>query len=53
MLDAGQLVAVDLSLRLFALHRLTGLPLPDTETPLWAQKNGGGRTLRRTLPLPG
>ena len=44
-----RLVAVDLSLRVFALHRLTGFPLPDAEPPLWVQENGGGRILRRHL----
>ena len=48
-----RLVAVDLSLRVFALHRLTGWPLPDIETPLWVQENGGGRILRRLLAHAG
>lgn len=47
------LVAVDLSLRVFALHRLTGWPLPDVKTPLWVQENGGGRILRRLLAHAG
>ena len=42
-----RLVAVDLAVRMFALNRLTGFPLPDPELPLWAQDNGGGRILRR------
>lgn len=46
-----RLVAVDLSLRVLALHRLTGFPLPDAEPPLWVQENGGGRILRRHLSL--
>ena len=44
-----RLVAVDLAVRLFALNRLTGFPLPDPELPLWAQENGGGRVLRHHL----
>ena len=44
-----RLVAVDLAIRLFALNRLTGFPLPDPEPPLWAQENGGGHVLRRYL----
>ena len=44
-----RLVAVDLAVRLFALNRLTGSPLPDPELPLWAQENGGGQILRRYL----
>ena len=48
-----RLVAVDLSLRVFALHRLTGSPLPDVEAPLWVQQNGGGRVLRRHLAQAG
>ena len=48
-----RLVAVDLALRLFALHRLTDLPLPDEEPPLWAQENGGGRVLRHCLRQSG
>ena len=48
-----RLVAVDLSLRVFALHRLTGFPLPDAEPPLWVQENGGGRILRHHLARAG
>ena len=48
-----RLVALDLSLRVFALHRLTGWPLPDVETPLWVQENGGGQLLRRLLAQAG
>ena len=48
-----RLVAVDLSLRLFALTRLSGVPLPHSEPPLWAQNNGGGRVLRSHLRQAG
>ena len=48
-----RLVTVDLALRLFALHRLTGLPLPDAEPPSWVQENGGGRVLRHYLRRSG
>ena len=48
-----RLVAVDLSLRVFALHRLTGFPLPDAEPPLWVQENGVGQILRRHLSQAG
>ena len=48
-----RLVAVDLAVRLFALNRLTGFPLPNPELPLWAQENGGGRVLRRYLHQSG
>ena len=40
-------VVIDLSLRVFALARLAGIELqPVSETPLWAQENGGGKLLR-------
>ena len=48
-----KLVAVGLALRLFALHRLTGFPLPDEEPPLWVRENGGGRVLRHYLRQSG
>ena len=48
-----RLVTVDLALRLFALHRLTGSPLPDAEPPLWALDNGAGRVLRHHLRQSG
>ena len=48
-----RLVAVDLALRLFALHRLTDLPLPDAEPPSWVRENGGGRVLRHCLRRSG
>ena len=48
-----RLVTVDLALRLFALHRLTGFPLPDEEPPLWVQDNGGGLVLRHYLRRSG
>lgn len=48
-----RLVAVDLALRLFALHRLTGFPLPDQEPPRWVRKNGGGQVLRHYLRRSG
>ena len=48
-----RLVAVDLAVRLFALNRLTGFPLPDPELPLWAQENGGSLVLRRHLSQSG
>ena len=48
-----RLVAVDLALRLFALHRLTGFPLSDAEPPLWVQENGGSRVLRHYLRRSG
>ena len=48
-----RLVTVDLALRLFALHRLTGFPLPDQEPPLWVQENGCGRVLRHYLRRSG
>ena len=48
-----RLVAVDLAVRMFALNRLTGFPLPDPELPLWAQDNGGGLILRRYLRQSG
>ena len=48
-----RLAAVDLSLRVFALHRLTGFPLLDAEPPLWVQENGGGRIMRRHLSQAG
>ncbi len=48
-----RLVAVDLSLRVFALYQLTGWPLPAVETPLWVQENGGGRLLRHLLAYVG
>ncbi len=40
-------VVIDLSLRVFALARLAGIELlPVSETPSWAQENGGGKLLR-------
>ena len=48
-----RLVAADLAVRLFALNRLTGFPLPDPKPPLWAEENGGGRILRRYLRQSG
>ena len=40
-------VVIDLSLRVFALARLSGIELqPTVETPSWAQENGGGKLLR-------
>ena len=57
MASVGQaflrLVSVDLSLRVFALHRLTGWQLPNVETLLWVQENGGGRLLRSLLTHAG
>lgn len=42
-----RLAVVDLALRIFALARLDcGTELPEPETPLWAQENGGGKILR-------
>ena len=48
-----RLVAVDLSLRVFALHRLPGWPLPEVDTPQWVQENGGGLLLRCLLAHAG
>ncbi len=41
-----RLLIVDLSLRVFALLRLSGLKPPRPHTPLWAEENGGGKLLR-------
>ena len=48
-----RLVTIDLALRVFALNRLTGFPLPSSKLPLWAQENGGGRILRHHLQRAG
>ena len=44
-----RMATVDLALRLFALARLTGMPLPNLETPSWLLENGGGNILRKHL----
>lgn len=41
-----RLLTVDLSLRIFALLRLSGLEPSPPHTPLWAEENGGGKFLR-------
>lgn len=44
-----RLAAVEFSLRLFVLTRLTDLSLPEPGPPIWAQENGGSRILREHL----
>ena len=41
-----RIIVVDLAVRVFALLRLAELDPSNSETPLWAQENGGGRYLR-------
>ena len=48
-----RLVVVDLALRVFAFLRLAGMEPPRPETPLWAQKNGGGELLRALVKSAG
>ena len=44
-----RLVVVDLSLRVFALLRLSGEKPSRPGTPLWAESNGGGKLLRQLV----
>jgi len=46
-------VVIDLSLRIFALLRLSGLDPNPPEVPTWAQGNGGGRLLRELTARAG
>ena len=46
-------VVIDLSLRIFALLRLSGLDPERPGTPLWAQENGGGKLLRELTTRAG
>ena len=48
-----RLVIVDLSVRAFALLRLSGLEPSWLETPSWAEENGGGKLLRRLTERAG
>ena len=41
-----RLVIVDLSVRIFAFLGLCGIELSRSETPSWAEENGGGKLLR-------
>ena len=42
-----RLVIVDLSVRVFALFRMTGIEPQRPGTPIWAEENGGGKFLRQ------
>lgn len=48
-----RLVVVDLSLRVFAVARLSGLEPPSPEAPLWSQENGAGKILRQLTEQAG
>ena len=48
-----RLVIVDLSVRVFALMRLSGLEPSRPETPSWAEENGGGQLLRQLTKRAG
>jgi tetratricopeptide (TPR) repeat protein len=48
-----RLVAVDLSLRIFALLRLVYIPVQEPHVPMWAMENGAGKLLREFLDRTG
>ena len=48
-----QFVVIDLSVRIFALLRLSGIDPERPGVPLWAQENGGGKLLRNLTARAG
>ncbi len=48
-----RLFVVDLALRIVAWHRLANYSPPKPGTPLWAEENGTGKTLRALLSQSG
>ena len=46
-------VVIDLSLRVFALLRLSDLDPPPPHTPTWAMQNGGGTLIRKLVARAG